>query len=222
MTQETTMRITILAAAVLALGACSSTPPRPSSAEGARVSVNSPAMIELLMQQRAETEFDRMKRAQRAALFVPKARQFVRAVDTESLGDLPGNRGVLRTVSVPFAFNSVQFDPTPAQQLRMRELFASATRIEVRGRTDGIGATKDDAVIARARAEAAKRYLIDRGVPGRLIAVYYLAGGDYVGDNAQARGRSQNRRVDIEFFVPDMPDVPDTALSGHWQEVAGS
>ena len=59
------------------------------------------------------------------------------------------------------------------------------------------------AVMAHRRAEAAKRYLLDRGVPSSIIAVNYQAAGDYIADNERIEGRGMNRRVEIEFYIDD-------------------
>ena len=209
------VRPTLVLAAALAAG-CASSPPVPS---GERRAVNDPGAVAMLasaQQEALATDYDQAKREARARLF--ETRRFNREPDPETLGELPGTGVVLRTVSVPFGFNSTRFIPTAEQALRIRELFAMAERIEVRGRTDGIGSRAADERVAHERAEAAKRYLIDRGVPGRLISVGYTSGGDYVGDNATRMGRRANRRVDIEFHLLDEP--PQAAeLATSWQEV---
>jgi len=116
---------------------------------------------------------------------------------------LPGMVLVPRIISLPFAWNSTEFKPTPQQMFRLRQLFAVADRIEIRGRTDGYGDPVADKHVAKQRAMSAKRYLIDHGVPGELISINYVAGGDFVGDNASIAGRRKNRRVDIEFIIDD-------------------
>lgn len=189
---------------VVLLSACASGPPAAPGPTG-RFAINDDSVVrqlEVEARERVDTEYDEAAREARAALF-RQPRRFTRPIDPETLAVLPRTGIVDRTVSVPFGFGSARFMPSPEQALRIRELFARAERIEVRGRTDGLGTREGDEMIARMRADAAKRYLIDRGVPGRIISVGYIAGGDYVADNARLAGRRKNRRVDIEFIVSD-------------------
>lgn len=216
---RSTLCLALLAAATVG---CASGPPAAPGPEGRRA-INSPstlAMLEEETRKRADTEYDDAAREARAALF-EAPRKLNRARDPDAHATLPGGNTVDRTVSVRFGFGSTRFMPTPEQSFRMRELFALAERISVFGRTDGIGPREGDEMVARMRAEAAKRYLVGRGVPARIISVSYIAGGDPVADNGRRDGRRENRRVDIEFILPDSmtPDADDVAA---WQPVIGS
>jgi len=128
----------------------------------------------------------------------------VRAVDPASVVQLPGAiASVSRTVTVPFGFASARFAPDSRTIDRLRQLLASAERVEVRGRTDGAGREGADETTARIRAETARMWLIEHGMPPDAVSVSYLAGGDFVSSNATAHGRAQNRRVEIEFFFDE-------------------
>ncbi len=125
----------------------------------------------------------------------------IRPTDPNEFAQVDGARIVERTVVVPFSFGSSKFEPTAEQKVRILQLIAVADRVDVRGRTDGKKVTEADSKMARLRAEAAKRYLLDRGMPSNLISVNYQAAGDYIADNEQSGGA--NRRVEIEFVVED-------------------
>ena len=129
--------------------------------------------------------------------------QLFRARTRDEFALVQGAQLVERTVYVPFDFASDEFKPTVEQRYQLRQLLAVADRVEVRGRTDGRGNTRADERMAHRRAEAAKRYLLNRGVPGNIIAVNYQAAGDYIADNEQVKGRSMNRRVEVEFYIDD-------------------
>lgn len=126
-----------------------------------------------------------------------------RLADRADFAEVPGAMMVERIVRVPFKFASTLFSPTPQQQSQIQQLSAVADRIEVRGRTDGKGLKGPDERVARLRAEAAKRYLLDRGLPSNIIAVSYQAAGDYIADNHRSAGRGMNRRVELEFYIDD-------------------
>jgi len=56
--------------------------------------------------------------------------------------------------------------------------------------------------LARARAEAVRQALISAGVPTGRIVVDGVGAEDPVADNAAAKGRLANRRVELKLFVP--------------------
>ena len=208
----TTSLPALLAGLVLA-GCSGGPPPLPSAEDAPRRSINTDeGLAELAARaaaagQPSDAELER--RARLEQLFAEaRERRWNRAPDPESFGDLPGNPGAKRIITITFDRGSAEFRPTPAERALLRELIASATRVEIRGRTDGEGGSDADVRIARARTLAAKRYLIDRGLRGHEIATTYAAGNDYVGDNSSETGRARNRRVEIEFFLPTLPARP--------------
>ena len=177
-------------------------PERPPEPTGPSVPVNSTATTEML--------------AHNAGLVVvgPKrdvpevkqqvlSRQLFRRNTRDQYARVPGAQLIERTIYVPFDYGSDKFLPTMRQRLYLKQLLAVADRVEVRGRTDGRGNKKTDERMAHQRAESAKRYLLDRGVPGNIIAVNYQAAGDYIADNESIDGRNMNRRVEIEFYIDD-------------------
>ena len=105
-----------------------------------------------------------------------------------------------RTVSIHFPFNGTKFKPTNQEINQLLNYLKNVSRVSVRGRTDNKEQNEVDEKIALKRALAAKRYLIDRGIPSIIISVNYVSAGDYVADNYSKHGRPKNRRVDIEIF----------------------
>lgn len=182
------------------LAACSSNPPH-SMPVGNATPVNSLATAEMLAH---ESGFI-IVGPQRHEPAV-RARLLKRPVNQENYATLPGGELIERIVIVPFEYGSAKFRPSAGQAFRIRQLLAVADRIELRGRTDGDHNTPANRRMAKRRAEAAKWYLIDRGMLGRLIEVNY-AHGDYVADNGLADGRAKNRRVELEFYIDDFAFV---------------
>lgn len=72
-------------------------------------------------------------------------------------------------------------------------------RVRIEGYTDNTGSAEENLELSRARAQAVADLLVDLGVdPKRIQVVGY--GVDFpVAENASARGRAQNRRVEIVF-----------------------
>lgn len=131
--------------------------------------------------------------------------------DEERIRALAGGR----VVTVRFAAGSARFAPFVQERVRILSLLPFAGAIHVRGHTDGTGSLARNARVALARAEAAKRYLVARGVPPHMIAIGYRATGNYTGDVATAAGRAASRRADIEFVPPVDAD------RGEWYAMTG-
>lgn len=102
-----------------------------------------------------------------------------------------------QVVIVSFANNSRQFNPAQEQKSQLLALSQSAESISVRGFTDSDLPTPGSVALARARAEAAKRYLISMGVTERKIVVRYDGAGKFIAENRSAAGKAANRRVEI-------------------------
>jgi outer membrane protein OmpA-like peptidoglycan-associated protein len=73
-------------------------------------------------------------------------------------------------------------------------------RVEVAGYTDDRGSSVTNLRLSRARADAVRGYLIERGVgPDQLTAQGY-GESDPIDTNATAVGRARNRRVELHRF----------------------
>ena len=101
-------------------------------------------------------------------------------------------------VIVPFPNNSRQFNPAQDQRAQLEELSRKAKNISVRGFTDSESSTPGSKALAKARAEAAKRYLVSMGVAAAKIVVDFDGAGNFIAENRTPAGRAANRRVEIE------------------------
>lgn len=100
-------------------------------------------------------------------------------------------------VIVSFANNSRQFNPAQDQRTKLVSLSQAAEHISVRGFTDSDLETPGSVALAKARAEAAKRYLVSMGVSAAKIVVGYDGAGKFIAENTSSAGRAANRRVEI-------------------------
>jgi outer membrane protein OmpA-like peptidoglycan-associated protein len=119
-----------------------------------------------------------------------------------------------KTVSIEgtnFESGSATLKETASQQLNKVAEFAeqnSNAALEVTGHTDIVGSVDLNIALSFARAEAVKKYLVDKGVAeGRIIT--HGKGSDVpVADNQTEEGRAKNRRVEIRA-VTKQPTVPN-------------
>jgi outer membrane protein OmpA-like peptidoglycan-associated protein len=102
-------------------------------------------------------------------------------------------------IRVTFHDNSQSFSPPHEIRANIVERAKSAKSVEVRGFTDSDQSTPRSEALAKGRAEAAKRYLVRRGVDGKKIRTEYESAGKFITDNATAQGKAANRRVEIRL-----------------------
>jgi outer membrane protein OmpA-like peptidoglycan-associated protein len=100
-------------------------------------------------------------------------------------------------VRVTFKDNSQHFQPPREIRARLVEMARQASTVEVRGFTDSVQPSATSEALAKGRADAAKRFLVRRGVDGRKIRVEYESAGKFATDNSTVEGRAANRRVEI-------------------------
>jgi OOP family OmpA-OmpF porin len=77
--------------------------------------------------------------------------------------------------------------------------------IEIEGFTDGIGTEKYNFGLSERRSESVQRYLVSKNVPLYRISIVGLGKTNPVADNATAKGREQNRRVEIRVLWSSAP-----------------
>jgi outer membrane protein OmpA-like peptidoglycan-associated protein len=102
-------------------------------------------------------------------------------------------------VQVHFPRYSAVFNPSPTLAWVLVPAAQDAERINITGYTDSRQAGPLDAEIALNRAEAARDYLIDKGVKAEKINVSSQADGGFIVPNNTKEGRAINRRVEIEI-----------------------
>ena len=74
--------------------------------------------------------------------------------------------------------------------------------VELEGFTDSIGANAHNIQLSQRRAEAVRRFLVEKGI--ELPRIHNIGLGDIrpVADNKTRQGRDQNRRVSIRVYAP--------------------
>lgn len=105
-----------------------------------------------------------------------------------------------KVIRVTFKFNSTDFEPPLDTATALASKAQRARRILIRGYTDSEKFSQSELVLANNRAQAARRYLMSKGVDESKIVVSAQAYGGFIADNKTPQGRAQNRRVDIEFL----------------------
>lgn len=79
-------------------------------------------------------------------------------------------------------------------------------QIEVQGHTDNVGKDEVNKQLAQERAEAVRRWLVQRGIqPGKLVAKGY-GSSKPIANNETEEGRQQNRRVQF-LIIPSKDDA---------------
>ena len=71
--------------------------------------------------------------------------------------------------------------------------------IEILGHTDNVGEDNDNQVLSENRAKAVKNYLVSKGVSPEDITAIGFGEKEPVASNDNAKGRAQNRRVEIRI-----------------------
>ncbi|HEV3052092.1 MAG TPA: OmpA family protein [Longimicrobium sp.] len=107
---------------------------------------------------------------------------------------------------VLFPFDSDQI--LPAGRENLRQLANSLrdypeTEVLIVGHTDSQGADDYNMRLSYRRAESARVYLTQQGVPGSRIRVEGKGETEPVADNSTDAGRAQNRRVEVAIFASE-------------------
>lgn len=71
------------------------------------------------------------------------------------------------------------------------------SKFVVEGHTDSTGSDKINMELSQKRADAVRNYLIENGFPAANIKAVGYGSAKPIGDNKTAKGRQENRRVDI-------------------------
>jgi len=192
--------------AMLLLASCASPPAPPSVDPSTRRPANPPLAAELegcrneLHNTRIlANETDRL--ATTAMLTLQRwARQQLLATASPAAAASTSAKAPNSIYSVTFAYGRSTLNlPSAEAQVLLAEA-RQAPLIFIRGRTDGTADTAAEARIARARAFAARDFLVTAGIDGSRIRTTYQPSGDPAADNATREGRDMNRRVEIEIY----------------------
>jgi outer membrane protein OmpA-like peptidoglycan-associated protein len=106
-----------------------------------------------------------------------------------------------KTVTITFASGAAMLTPAARKTLdTVAPEARTAETIEIRGRTDELGAAQLNEVLARNRALAVRDYLRQKQIPEHTLVHVSSSGACcYVAGNDTEEGRAANRRVEIEF-----------------------
>jgi len=121
-------------------------------------------------------------------------------IETPVIEEKPPVPALFLMARIRFAENAYTLDASQKSQLdkavETLALYPEA-KVRVEGHTDNVGTRQANEKLSRERAEMVKKYLVDKGVSEeRIITVAY--GEDMpVDTNKNAKGRANNRRVDV-------------------------
>jgi len=76
----------------------------------------------------------------------------------------------------------------------------SKVRVEIGGHTDNVGAVATNNSLSAKRAEAVKKYLVEKGVAADRLETKGYGSSNPVADNATKDGRAANRRIEFKVI----------------------
>lgn len=162
---------------------------------------------QLLNQERAsrlELERERLRQLLQEARLIDAQQQGQWLEDQMiSLAAAETDRGLVMTLGdVLFKADSTELEASANRTLLKLVSFLQLNpqrRVRVEGYSDNSGDATENLVLARARARSVFRTLTDLGIDAGRIEVVGYGERFPVAENASARGRAQNRRVEILF-----------------------
>jgi len=127
-----------------------------------------------------------------------------------------GDEGQLRVSGVLFETESAELSPEAREQLDVLadDLLAHEDQVLVlRGYADARGPQRYNQTLSRARAQAVREYLLQRGVPAQRLRAQAIGERLPVARNDTSSGRANNRRVEIVATPASGAPADDTAPS---------
>jgi len=114
-------------------------------------------------------------------------------------------RSLADTVVIVFGFDRWQLDDGAQTALLevVRQLQATPDLVvDLEGYTDSTGPATYNLQLSQRRAEAVRRFLVDKGIELHRIQSIGLGDTSPIADNTTRTGRDQNRRVALKLFAP--------------------
>ncbi len=120
-----------------------------------------------------------------------------------SLATTPSERGLVMTLGdVLFDAGRAELKPSASRTLLRLQQFLQLNpqrRVRIEGYTDSRGAREANLQLSQARAQAVADILVELGIAPARLEVHGYGEAHPLAANASARGRAQNRRVEIVF-----------------------
>jgi outer membrane protein OmpA-like peptidoglycan-associated protein len=114
-------------------------------------------------------------------------------------------RNLVETVVIGFGFDRWELDDraqTALLELAKQIQGKPDLVIDLEGYTDSMGPTPYNVQLSERRAEAVRRFLVEKGVELHRIQSIGLGPSRPAADNKTKQGRDQNRRVAVKVFSP--------------------
>jgi outer membrane protein OmpA-like peptidoglycan-associated protein len=73
-------------------------------------------------------------------------------------------------------------------------------RLQIAGHTDNVGDDQANLILSKKRAEAVKKFMVDRGIAADRLVVLYFGETQPIADNNTPEGRQKNRRVEMTII----------------------
>lgn len=109
--------------------------------------------------------------------------------------------------AIDFQFGSAQLT-VPAQQtldeVARALVLQNGLQLGIKGYTDSVGSIAANLTLSQRRADAVKRYLLEKGVAASRLSARGYGKSDPIASNATPEGRAKNRRV--AFQLTNAPD----------------
>ncbi len=103
-------------------------------------------------------------------------------------------------LTVLFDFDRAEMRPESKPELdrAMRFILQNpGRRFEISAHTDGMGTEEYNLDLSERRAQAVRKYLVDRGIPADIVSAKGYGESQPIDDNKTPQGRQRNRRVEL-------------------------
>ncbi len=197
-----TARTLVLAVTTALIAGCSSPPKPPTVDDSKKRPVNVSQAVDLQM---CRTELSAAKIVLTETLTTEQRRQvFAQAAADNAISVLARPTMAMpiepnQIFVVNFTLGSADFALAPGQSAQLVEQARAAKYIVIRGRTDASSDSASETKLARRRAEAAFKYLVEMvRLPPEGIRLSWQGAGDLIGSTPA--DRQVSRRVEIELY----------------------
>ncbi len=202
-----TTKTFVLTALAVLIASCSSPPKPPTVDDSKKRPVNVPQAVDL---QVCRSELSAAKIVLTETLTSEQRRLAVASAaapaPTSDVARSEPNRGAgaaepNQIFIINFALGSADLALAPAQSAQLIEQARAAKFIVIRGRTDAVSDSPAETRLARRRAEAAYKYLLEMvRLPAEGIRLSWQGAGDLLQADSASIDRQDSRRVEIELY----------------------